>query len=579
MTAKISRRVSQHQYTKACALSLMVLSTVALGGCTQNEKSRNQINNTAAQTRVSLENVTSQGDTQKFNPLVVTDKLWLGDVALRIHRGIPLPGKYESDHGITLVSADPMTLSDIGAAISSQTGISVRISDMNAGVLQQGGAQRAAAPSSSQSMPIAYEGSLSGLLERVAGNFGVSWNYDGGTINVSRYETRVFVVEALPGTQKTSVDMQGGTSSGSTSSGGSGGGGGGGSSSSSGGAGGGTATAGGSASSTSSMSSKSEVDIKYWDELKEILTAMVGSNGGIVLSPSLGTVTVTTTPEIMRSIASYLSQENERMTRQIAVNVEVYNLALTKNEDFNLTFSAFLHQLNGITLSGAAVPTSVGQLAGLASASVAVIDQAPGHTNMSNVFNALSTIGDTTRVARFPIVTLNNRPVAVRIGHDIGYVEKTEATSSSTTTSSSATNVTVTPGQINEGFSIQLAPRLLDDGRILMQYSLTSVDLDNLTTFNSQCGVSTTCTPGTSSSTIQLPTTTNRSYNQQSVLRSGSMLVIGGVNEKKVNQNSSGVGSPFNFIFGGGTSSGDTDTMMLIAITPQVIDLPQAEHG
>ena len=579
MTVSFSRCVSQSQYAKVCVLSLLVLATGVLTGCAQNEKARGQINGMAGETRRSLETVTSQGDAQKFNPLVVTDKLWVGDVALRIHRGIPLPSKFEGERGIAIVSADPMTIGDIGAAITAQTGIAVRISDMNAGVSSPNAGVRglSAASVSGPTMNLAYEGTLSGLLERVSGNFGVSWNFNGSTINISRFETRVFVVEALPGTQKTSVDMQGGTSSGGGggSSGGSGGSSGGGSSGGS---------AGGSATSTSSMSSKSEVDIKYWDELKEILTSMLGGNGSVVLSPSLGTVTITTTPEVMQSIARYISQENERMTRQIAVNVEVYNLALAKNEDFNLTFSAFLHKMGEfgpITLAGGAAPTSIGGLTGLASASVAVINQGTGHSSLTNVFNALSSIGDTTRVARFPLVTLNNRPVAVRIGHDVSYVAKTDAQTSSSG-SSSSTSVTVTPGQINEGFSVQIAPRLLDDGRILLQYSLTSVDLDNMEIFNSQCGVissASSCTAGAASSTLELPTTTNRSFNQQSVLRSGSMLVIGGVNEKQVNQNSTGVGDPFNFLFGGGTSSGDTDTMMLIAITPQVIDLPQAEHG
>ncbi len=42
-----------------------------------------------------------------------------------------------------------------------------------------------------------------------------------------------------------------------------------------------------------------------------------------------------------------------------------------------------------------------------------------------------------------------------------------------------------TPGTIREGFSIQLTPRLLDDGRVMLQYSMSLVDIVKITTFGS----------------------------------------------------------------------------------------------
>ena len=40
-----------------------------------------------------------------------------------------------------------------------------------------------------------------------------------------------------------------------------------------------------------------------------------------------------------------------------------------------------------------------------------------------------------------------------------------------------------------------------------------------------------------------------------------------------------GVGDPFNWLLGGGTSNQTGRTMVFIAITPQVLDPPQAEQG
>jgi type IVB pilus formation R64 PilN family outer membrane protein len=327
------------------------------------------------------------------------------------------------------------------------------------------------------------------------------------------------------------------------------------------------------------MDSSSTVDIKYWDEMKDILNSMLGGTGTVVLSPALGTVTITTTPDLMRSVASYIAQENERMSRQIAINVEIYNITIGKNEDFDVTFTAFLKKFAGIAAelpTSANPPSSVGSLTGLASATIAILNPRAGHSGVTDVFQALSELGNTTRVAQFPMVTLNNRPVTVRIGEDVAYAASSSVALSTTTTTTTPVT-SITPGTISEGFTMTMSPRLLDDGRILMHYALSDVDLP-VPPSESQF---TSGGPADSagSSTIELPTTVDRSFSQQFVVRSGSTLIIGGLNQREADQSAQGVGNPYNFLFGGGTSNSVTDTMMLIAITPQVIDVPQAEHG
>jgi type IVB pilus formation R64 PilN family outer membrane protein len=596
----------------------LAFAALSLAGCDLTERIHDTQDQQAETTRQSLENVTNQGSPERYNPLVVTNKIWAGDSAVRIQRGIPLPPKYETPHGFTLVAADPMSLADIANAITTQTGIPVHVEEEKSAngisrLGQQGGNSSFAAAqmmrggvnvptvgagASAATMPVAYEGPLSGLLDHVSGFFSVAWHYDGGTVEISHFETRTFAIEALPGSQKLSSDMTGGATSGGSGGGSSGGGSSGGSSGSSGSSGGsgsgggGSGGAGGSATSSATMELKADVDVKYWEELKENLNSMLGGEGTVVLSPSLGTITVTTTPETMRTIASYVTQENERMSRQIAIDVEVYTIGLVHGVDFNLSFAAFLRKIGGqpVTgITGAGIPTSIDNLtSALASSNVAILNPTSGHTGVSDIFSALSSFSNSTRQAQFPLVTLNNRPVSVRVGEDqqyvCGYNSNTQATSGST----SSSNVIVTPTvcTLNLGFSIQMAPRLLDDGRILMQYALTSNDLVGTPTlFNSVCGsgaTATNCTAasnGVSSGSVELVNTNTRSFSQQSVLRSGSTLVIGGVNEKSLGQNANGVGSPYNFVFGGGVSNDESDTMILIAITPQVIDLPRAEHG
>jgi len=56
--------------------------------------------------------------------------------------------------------------------------------------------------------------------------------------------------------------------------------------------------------------------------------------------------------------------------------------------------------------------------------------------------------------------------------------------------------------------------------------------------------------------------------------------VIGGVDQEKLAQNQNGVGSPSNFLLGGGVSSNNSHFMLFMAITPQVMDVAgDGEHG
>ena len=268
-----------------------------------------------------------------------------------------------------------------------------------------------------------------------------------------------------------------------------------------------------------------------------------------------------------------------RVSRQIAINVQIYIVNLGESEDFNLAFTHFLQTVagnNNLTSFGgfnviqsptaltptntALAPTSLGSLG------VAILN---GPANdPTALFSALSTVGNTSSVAQFPMTTLNNRPVSRRVGTDTSYISGW--TTNTTTSTASSTINTPTTSTIHDGFSLQLTPRLLDDGRILLQYSLSLIGLDSLgaTSYSSGGGI----VP------IDLPVTNNRLFVQQSMLRSGQTLIIGGVDQESLAQDKRGIGSPDNFLLGGGTSSNKTHYMMFMAISPQVMDVASGEE-
>ena len=557
-------------------LALALASSTLLTGCTDPE-TRQQIDVAAQGARNGLDNSLSPPIAQKrYNPLVVTDKVWTGNTALRMHRGMPLPEKYEGTRGVTVVSSEPMTLQEIMREVGQQTGIPFHVTETGGGRAAaasvasgggSGGNGSGGGSGSGNTMPIAYEGPLSGLLERISGTFGVNWRYDGSTISITRFETRVFTVEALPGTQQVQDGMQDDTSGSS-------------SGSSAGGASAGGST-GSSGQNSITQNSKFSIDIKYWEELDKVINSMIAGTGTVVVSPSLGTVTVTTTPEIMQTVSNYLAQENQRISRQIAVNVEIYSVTLSKGLDFNVAFNTALHRMGNIlgNINGVSAPTTISGFTGGGNLSLAILNPRSHESQVTDVFTALTGIGNTTKVAKFPLITLNNRPVSRRVGKDVSYVASatTNTTGAGTTTGFAGTSLT--PGTVHQGFSVQLTPRLLDDGRILLQYSLSIVDVLSIDSFNSVTGSqAATGAAAQGSSTIELPTTSNRIFVQQSVLKSGSTLVLGGAEENDAQQSQQGVGDPGFYALGGGISSGASHTMLFFALTPQVLDVAHSEQ-
>jgi type IVB pilus formation R64 PilN family outer membrane protein len=549
----------------------VLLAVLTLASC-RTEDYRNTISERQAIAEQRVEEARQPAAARRYNPLTVTDAVWTGARALRMRNGLPLPQRVEGTRSVAIISAAPMSLRAIASSVFSQTGIPVRVSkeadeggdsasapaastssssssSAAAPTRSNRSATRAAAPTPtgpSNGMRLSYEGPLSGLLEQASNHFGVTWRYDGGAVSISKYETRVFTLDAMPGTQ-TAKDGMKEPSSGES------------------GSGSGSAETVTIDQQAAEQSSSMQIDFKFWDEIGKTVESLLAGVGTYALSPSSGTITVMTTPEVMRTVAEYINSENDRLGRQIAINVEVYTVDINEGEDFSNKFTAALQgsqtraKFSFSNIGSAPSPVTVSDANNLGQIGISIIDPTDG--GVINMFNLLSSVGNTARVAQFPMTTLNNRPVARRIGQDRTYLASIQ-----TNTSDSFQNTTLTPGVVRDGFSIQVTPRILGDGRILLQYSLSLIDVLSIDPFTS------------GANSIQLPRTSTRLFVQQSMLRSGATLVLGGFDQDQVSQESTGMGNAYNFLLGGGVSNSRVRQILFVAMTPQEISLPRTEN-
>ncbi len=462
------------------------------------------------------------------DPLQVSDTVWLGDKVMRLPQGRPLPAELENAKSIALRSDNPLTLGQLTAIVSSQTRLPIRLTDgagdidneqQSSGGNNNNAAQQGAMP---PGMIVSYEGPLSGLLNLIGGYYNVNWRFDGGTIVFSRYQTRTFVMDALPG----SISMTP------------------------------PEDTGGENSITPQLMASANIDI--WEDIRRTITNIIGTGGTIDISQSSGTVVVSTTNDRMERVARFLEDENRRLSRQVAVSIEMYTVQVDDASAYGFDLTAALSSISGLPTIDISGPAA--GLTDPGSITVSLVEP----TEMAGtvgVAQALATLGKTTRLSQIPITTLNNRPATQSISLNTAYVSEVTSTSSGVDNVSTS----ISTDTITTGISVSVLPRIMSDGRILLQYALAQSDAPSIKNFSS------------GSSTVQLPQTQAVAFSQQVMMKNGSTLVLAGFDDSKDVNDATGVGRPITWILGGSNRSQHTRQLVVVSITPREIRIARRE--
>lgn len=514
-----------------------------------------------------LSSSTNESIARDTSIVRILDKLYIGSRSTDSLHGEPLPVGLEGANGISLSSGIPLKLGNIIDLLQRSTGLSIvkkdyvvppsvatsgsvseteakKISDELSKALgekndnSQGGLQSLLDLNASKNtMSVNYTGPLSVFLNKMASHFDLSWQYSDGQILISGYEARVFSISTLPNKVQSSNSI---TSSDS------------GSSSSSSGSGSGSGSGGGIGSTNQTISL--DVSYDFWKDLDSELKMLIGNDGEYYVSQSTSSVLVKTSPSMMRKVAEYLDNQNKKLERQVSVDVQVYSVSVDDTSQFSLTLNALLKRNGGIfgsvnsDFSNAAGTTLTGFWNG------------DGNTDNSALISALESTGNVSTVTSSVVTTMSGQPVPVLVGNERTYISEVGTTLNNNTSTTSATTDTIT-----SGFLMNLLPRIMDNGNILLQYNIT---LSSLVGANN--GFENVTVGGT---TIQLPDIDKRSFIQSSMLKNGSTLVLAGYEQKRNEVANQGVGSPSFKLLGGKRNGSKTREIMVICITPRVIDV------
>lgn len=472
----------------------------------------------------------ASGDT-----VSMSEGVWLGNKSISLEHRNNLPSQFESDTGITILLDSPVTLQVLANNINSVTGIPVKIDkQINGEKLRK-------------TVNVAYTGKLSGLLSQVATDLDLLWYYDKNSIVFYETETRTFTLYALG----TDISYQ-------------------------------TAVQ-----ADNSGQVVLESTMKEWDEVEKALTAIVGKaeNSDFTVSRSLGTITATAPPSVLARIGEYVERQNKRLSQLVTIDVKVLQVSISNDSAFGLNLAAAINSTSGLNI--VANPKNNLGLANASSMNIAVLSNtlsaATGATHTENgtvvagaysnddimngslargagstgLIEALAKQGKVSLVTNVGVTTRNNRVAPVSNMTSTGYIKRFESRNFTTVESS-----TVDQADLQTGFSMQLLPNVLENGKILLLFRMSVRELIKMSTQT------------IGEVTLQLPEVEERSFMQEVIMESGQMLVVSGFEKQKNNDTRYGLGDPDFMALSGSRSTTSGRDVLVVILTPQVLISP-----
>ena len=537
---------------KSMKWSLMGLLTAAamtLSACNEYvAKTNEKIETTLERVEDHLQQAQIPDLPEPVDTVRTKSDIWLGTESVKISEGDALPATMEEKDSVTLSIAEATTLPTLAQEITDMTGITVRLDNLKADN---------AIPT--ETVPFNYTGSLSGLLNYASNRYGVWWRYKAGIITFYTKETRVFNIYALP-TETSISNSLSGASMGDT---------------------------GGSSSSTLSQSA----NLALWDNIEQGLQQVVGENGQLSFSRVAGTVTVTGSPFIIREAADWIAKFNEKLSRQVAISVKVLSVSVTNSDNYGLDLTGVFtndtiqaNYTSPFTIASGSTGAAAGML------SMTLLKPSSKWKDSNAVIQAFSSQGKTSLVTSASVTTLNNKVAPIQITTQQNYVKESNV-STSGTGSDRSVDTDMETDTLNYGFMLEVLPRILDHGRLIVMFSMNLTDLVSLETFSSDGSSSngtydysddsdsddtddSTSTGDREKTVVQLPKMQTRGFVQEIAMRSGSTLVLTGFEQVQNTTTTGGIGKAKMSILGGQAYSANNRDVMVILLTPEVLESP-----
>jgi len=249
----------------------------------------------------------------------------------------------------------------------------------------------------------------------------------------------------------------------------------------------------------------------------------------VVINRLTGTIMVTATRTNLTSIERFIDTLKAALNRQVLVEARIIEVQLNDSTKFGIDWSFLSRISNNVTIGGGFGSALSGTdlsatLDGSAkSFRIGAISNG-SKTNISSLLTALNTQGDVKTLSNPRISVMNGQTALLSVGRNTNYISKVTSIISPNNGENTIT-YTVDTSNVLSGMMIGLAPNINSKGEISM--TVTPIVSDLVILEPRDVG------SGDNKTTINVPTVDLRELSTTIKVRSGEMIIIGGLIQNK----------------------------------------------
>ena len=304
----------------------------------------------------------------------------------------------------------------------------------------------------------------------------------------------------------------------------------------------------------------------FWQNIEKELINLLNTQNelfeakSIVVNANAGLITINGTPNQLQRVQSYIQNLQNRLKKQVAINVSIIAVSLDESHSSGINWNNFSIDFNAQNSSGTNSLISF-QNTNEGNFFVKNLGFNVG-LNLDSVMNFLSQNGQTKVLSSPKLVALNNQQAIISVGDTINYQvkESSKSTDSGTTVSEIYNNYSIFIGIL-----LNILPEISDDGKVMLRIS------PSLSNFKYPQDNRRQNEPR-----VIAPDTIQKKLSTVVQMENNQTLVLGGLisRNESVEENSVNVLSKIPLLgglFRGSTQNQDTTEIVFI-ITPLIID-------
>lgn len=265
-----------------------------------------------------------------------------------------------------------------------------------------------------------------------------------------------------------------------------------------------------------------ENESDFWTELKETLTALVGSEDGrsVIVSPQAGLVTVRAMPSEINAVKTFIESTQEHLRRQVIIEAKIMEVTLNDDYQQGVKWDQVLGHIEstdiGFSTSGSIAGNAISSVIG-GTTSLSFLNK-----DFSGVIELLSTQGNVQVLSSPRITATNNQKAIIKVGDDEYFVTDVSSTTTTGTSTTTTPEVDLTP--FFSGIALDVTPQIDASGEVILHVHPSVTITDEQTK-----------TIKLSEQDIVLPLAQSSVRESDTIIRakSGEIVVIGGLIETR----------------------------------------------